>query len=445
MLFRTFRVASVADSIISPIQCSTFHAFMMRAFVLTVAGSATSGWAQCAPTPATLQQATATFSQTCGGSWGPAGAIDGNYSTGWAIYSNGSCGSLEFTFDQTAVFECASTLEPLSPGQPFRIVVSLLSGGNQGNVLPHSLGLFRLSVTGDDRSTFADGLLSGGDVSANWTVLTLDSLRAVPTNNAGVDITGVGATLTVQPDGSVLASGANPEFTRYELIATSPFPAVTGVRLEVFDINGASNATALGLPTGGPGRAVNGNFIVRQMRVGRAPCLEVCSQPQSASSCASGSQSFSVGAAGVGVLGYQWQVESPPGSGTFVNVSDGALAGVGVVSGSASSQVTVSSLVSSSTAAFRCVVSNTCGPLNSNAATLTVGQCDCIDVNNDSSLFDPQDIDAFLSVFGEGPCIPETATCNDIDFNNDGSLFDPCDIDSFLVVFGEGPCTLCGT
>jgi hypothetical protein len=72
------------------------------------------------------------------------------------------------------------------------------------------------------------------------------------------------------------------------------------------------------------------------------------------------------------------------------------------------------------------------------------GPCDSIDFNNDGSSFDPTDIDAFLSVFSEGPCIPAAATCNDVDFNNDGSLFDPCDIDSFLLVFSEGPCTLCG-
>ncbi|MFO0856919.1 MAG: hypothetical protein U0640_06140 [Phycisphaerales bacterium] len=69
--------------------------------------------------------------------------------------------------------------------------------------------------------------------------------------------------------------------------------------------------------------------------------------------------------------------------------------------------------------------------------------CDSIDFNNDT-LFDPQDIDAFLSIYSEGPCVPATATCNDVDFNNDGSIFDPCDIDSFLLVFSEGPCTLCG-
>lgn len=67
-------------------------------------------------------------------------------------------------------------------------------------------------------------------------------------------------------------------------------------------------------------------------------------------------------------------------------------------------------------------------------------ECNDIDFNNDGSVFDPQDIDAFLSVYSEGPCIPATATCDDIDFNNDCSVFDPADIDSFLSVFSEGPC-----
>ena len=70
--------------------------------------------------------------------------------------------------------------------------------------------------------------------------------------------------------------------------------------------------------------------------------------------------------------------------------------------------------------------------------------CDSVDFNNDASLFDPRDVEAFLSVYSEGPCIPSTATCNDIDFNNDTSVFDPCDISSFLLMYSEGPCTPCG-
>jgi len=78
-----------------------------------------------------------------------------------------------------------------------------------------------------------------------------------------------------------------------------------------------------------------------------------------------------------------------------------------------------------------------------NLTISTIG-CDSIDFNNDGSVFDPQDIESFLSVFSEGPCLPSGAVCSDVDFNNDTSLFDPCDIDSFLLVFSEGPCTPCG-
>jgi len=38
--------------------------------------------------------------------------------------------------------------------------------------------------------------------------------------------------------------------------------------------------------------------------------------------------------------------------------------------------------------------------------------------------------------------IGQTGQCNDVDFNNDGSVFDPMDIDAFLSVFSEGPCQL---
>lgn len=66
--------------------------------------------------------------------------------------------------------------------------------------------------------------------------------------------------------------------------------------------------------------------------------------------------------------------------------------------------------------------------------------CDSIDFNGDGGLFDPTDIDAFLSVFSEGPCVPAAAICGDVDFNNDGAFYDPEDVESFLSRFTEGPC-----
>ena len=163
--------------------------------LLTLAGTAT---AQCVTaSPVGLQSATATLSQTCGGSWVVSRAIDTHPVTGWAIYENASCGSLEFTFNQTAAFETVTNIVDAAPGQPVVLEISLFSGGFQGNVAPHSLGLFRLSVTGDARSTFADGLSSGGDVTANWVVLTPESVSATATNNMGVAIGGAAPTLTV--------------------------------------------------------------------------------------------------------------------------------------------------------------------------------------------------------------------------------------------------------
>jgi hypothetical protein len=56
---------------------------------------------------------------------------------------------------------------------------------------------------------------------------------------------------------------------------------------------------------------------------------------------------------------------------------------------------------------------------------------DAIGINDPSGVA-PIDIGAFEFQGDQG--------CDDIDFNNDGSLFDPMDVDAFLSVFSEGPC-----
>jgi hypothetical protein len=69
-----------------------------------------------------------------------------------------------------------------------------------------------------------------------------------------------GATLTKQPDRSLLASGKRPEADTYNIVADSDLQGITGVRLEVL--------TDDSLPHKGPGRQDNGNlhlneFVVR--------------------------------------------------------------------------------------------------------------------------------------------------------------------------------------
>lgn len=72
-----------------------------------------------------------------------------------------------------------------------------------------------------------------------------------------------GTTLTVQKDGSVLAGGKNPPQEVYTVAATTGLTGITAVQLEVLCDSS--------LPSGGPGRAVNGNFALTGLRVTAAP------------------------------------------------------------------------------------------------------------------------------------------------------------------------------
>jgi hypothetical protein len=186
--------------------------------------------------PITLQNATATFSQT---SFDVSETIDGNLggtnvTNGWAINPQ--------IVNQTAVYETSSDIGG-SGGAMFTFTLTQNFGGT------HTLGKFRLSATTDDRSLFADGLQSSGDVTANW--ITLDPLSAIATG---------GATLTIQGDDSILASGTSPAASVYTITAQTSLTGITGLRLEV--IEDAS------LPSLGPGRQPsNGNFVLQEFQV----------------------------------------------------------------------------------------------------------------------------------------------------------------------------------
>jgi hypothetical protein len=75
-----------------------------------------------------------------------------------------------------------------------------------------------------------------------------------------------GANFTKQPDGSMLMGGTNPLADTYTITANTNLKSITAIRLEVLP-SGA-------LPSGGPGRAFNGNFVLTAFRVVAAPRLE---------------------------------------------------------------------------------------------------------------------------------------------------------------------------
>lgn len=186
-----------------------------------------------------LQNASATFSQDIEFSVGA--AIDGVLDeTGWAIYPGIN--------SQAAVFETTSD-KGFVGGSILTFVFSQLLGNF------HNIGSFKLSTTSDARSTFADGLASGGDVSANWTPLIPTSFFATS-----------GATSFQKIDGSTLISGANSFTDTYTITAATSLSAITGFRLDVLP-----DST---LPAGGPGRASNGNFVLSEFQVTISPVPE---------------------------------------------------------------------------------------------------------------------------------------------------------------------------
>ncbi len=87
---------------------------------------------------------------------------------------------------------------------------------------------------------------------SKWVILEL-----VEAKSAG------GATLVRQPDGAVLASGANADFDTYTFVAKTSAKNITGIRLE-----------ALAHPSlvkSGPGRAGNGNIALTDFKVSVQP------------------------------------------------------------------------------------------------------------------------------------------------------------------------------
>jgi hypothetical protein len=194
-----------------------------------------------------LQNATATYSQASFGGQPIGQAIDGSLGdhNGWAIYEGPTdcCGAIPGnTNSQIAVFETASDISSAG-GASLTLTLQ-----NSFYVGTHGLGRFRLSATTDARSTFADGLATGGDVTAAWTVLA--PLSANSTN---------GTTLSILGDDSILAGGANPVTSTYTVTAHTPLVGITGFRLEVLADGSFSDS--------GPGRNSNGNFVLTEFQV----------------------------------------------------------------------------------------------------------------------------------------------------------------------------------
>jgi len=100
---------------------------------------------------------------------------------------------------------------------------------------------------------FSDWLAAGAPVTASeW--LTLDDARIESSE---------GTTLTPQSDGSVTATGKNPDFDRYRIVVRTPLHGIRALRVEAL--------ADPSLTRGGPGRADNGNFALSDLRLLQRP------------------------------------------------------------------------------------------------------------------------------------------------------------------------------
>ena len=167
---------------------------------------------------------------------------------------------------------------------------------------------------------------------------------------------------------------------------------------------------------------VNGNALLLRA----VPCSIVI-QPTGDIICAGGSASIAVGASGPGPLTYQWRKGS-----VNVDTTTNPTA--------ATSTLTLTSLIITDSGSYDCVVTNACGSVTSNAATLTVLEASdsaCIscpacpaDYNKDGGVTG-DDVSAFFADYEAG------TGCADA--NVDGGITGD-DIAAFFGVYEAGGC-----
>jgi hypothetical protein len=196
-------------------------------------GSSLSVFAALVP----LQTATATFAQS---GLTASNTIDGQLTTqSWAI--SGGQGS-----NQTIVWEAQNDVVGANGSN---LTFTLIQ--NHTGAPNHTIEHFRLSVTGSNRSTFADGVQPSSsfvDGTATWVQLT-----SITRTDTG------GATFTGNGDNTIKVSDANPDFDTYTITATSSLTAITGFRLEVFADGGVNDNVV--------GRSANGNIALSEFIV----------------------------------------------------------------------------------------------------------------------------------------------------------------------------------
>ncbi len=209
----------------------------MRLTAAALLATATAFPVTAQATAVTFSSAVATFHQTFDRDWSPSEMIDGitSGSNGWAIY-DANTGTTE---GQSSVLTLATPLAAGSYDLTFTITQ------NYGDV--HTLGDFGLLYLTDATPTLASP------------TLFFTNLPVASSNDPGT-------TFTTTVFEEIIAGGSSPGTAVYTVRARLDSAApVTGIFFGTYSDQG------YGLPTGGPGRAFNGNFVVQELALDVAP------------------------------------------------------------------------------------------------------------------------------------------------------------------------------
>ncbi|MBK7432441.1 MAG: M36 family metallopeptidase [Chitinophagaceae bacterium] len=274
------------------------------------------------------------------------------------------------------------TVTSSGPNRTFQWQVSTNGGGSWTNIT--NGGVYSgaltatLTLTGvtlamnayQYRCIVNGGCIPPTTVNSNAAILTVSSgapvINTQPSNasicsgnNTSFTITATATPISYQWQESTNGGGTWNNVTNGGIYggATTATLTLTGV---LIGMNSYQYRCAV---TGGcGGTTVNTNAAVLTVTSGAT----INNQPANSSICTGANTTFGVTATGSS-LGYQWQ-ESTNGGGSWNNISNG-----GIYSGATTNTLSLTGVTAGMNGyQYRCVVSNTCSPLNSNAAILTV-------------------------------------------------------------------------